>query len=232
VSDYRQQQEQDEHQQYLEGEKMNVYAKLMQARLKLQAAELKKTGHNKFAGYYYFELGDFLPAVQKIFSELGLCGVVSYGHDIATLTITSIIDGGTVLITSPMSSAALKGCHDVQNLGAVQTYIRRYLWVAAMEIVEHDALDSTTGKSEPERKAAKSVARDVLDSLTPEQKSFMQDTANHIIAAIGMDEIDKAHEIFYRKNLDNEEKMAIWALLDSKMRSAIKSYDDSIKEKQ
>jgi hypothetical protein len=42
-----------------------------------------------------------------------------------------------------MSSAALKGCHEVQNLGAVQTYLRRYLWVAALEIVEHDALDSS-----------------------------------------------------------------------------------------
>jgi hypothetical protein len=45
-----------------------------------------------------------------------------------------------------MSSAALKGCHDVQNLGAVQTYLRRYLWTNAFEIVEHDALDATTGE--------------------------------------------------------------------------------------
>jgi hypothetical protein len=50
-----------------------------------------------------------------------------------------------------MSKAELKGCHDVQNLGAVQTYLRRYLWTAAFEIVEHDALDATTGsvKAEP-----------------------------------------------------------------------------------
>ena len=34
---------------------MSVHKKLMEARLRLQAAELKKTGHNKFAGYYYFE---------------------------------------------------------------------------------------------------------------------------------------------------------------------------------
>jgi hypothetical protein len=54
-------------------------------------------------------------------------------------------DGTYIHINSPMSSAALKGCHEVQNLGAVQTYLRRYLWVTAMEIVEHDALDATTG---------------------------------------------------------------------------------------
>jgi hypothetical protein len=52
-----------------------------------------------------------------------------------------------------MSSAALKGCHDVQNLGAVQTYLRRYLWTNAFEIVEHDALDATTGGAEPVKKS-------------------------------------------------------------------------------
>ena len=51
-----------------------------------------------------------------------------------------------------MSSASLKGCHDVQNLGAVQTYIRRYLYTNAFEIVESDALDSTQGRDEEPRK--------------------------------------------------------------------------------
>jgi hypothetical protein len=46
-----------------------------------------------------------------------------------------------------MSSAELKGCHPVQNLGAVQTYLRRYLYTAAFELVEHDALDATTGSA-------------------------------------------------------------------------------------
>ncbi len=124
---------------------MSVYSKLNQARLKLQDANLTKSGHNKFAGYKYFELGDFLPAIQKIFAELELCGIVSFGQELATLTITDIKDNSKVEITSPMSTAALKGCHEVQNLGAVQTYIRRYLWVAALEIVEHDVVDASAG---------------------------------------------------------------------------------------
>jgi hypothetical protein len=52
---------------------------------------------------------------------------------------------------SPMSTAELKGCHAIQNLGAVQTYLRRYLWVAAMEIVEHDSLDAVAGKDDPKK---------------------------------------------------------------------------------
>lgn len=124
---------------------MGVYKKLMQARLELQQTSLSKSGHNKFAGYKYFELGDFLPAIQNIFAKLNICGIVSFGQELATLTITDLEDGSQTQITSPMSTAALKGCHEVQNLGAVQTYIRRYLWVAALEIVEHDAVDASAG---------------------------------------------------------------------------------------
>jgi hypothetical protein len=129
---------------------MSVFTKLNQARIKLQNTELSKSGHNKFAGYRYFELGDFLPTVQNIFADLGLCGIVSYGTEIASLTIVDTEDNSNIVITSPMGSAALKGCHEVQNIGAVETYQRRYLWVTAMEIVEHDALDSSEPlKAEP-----------------------------------------------------------------------------------
>jgi hypothetical protein len=124
---------------------MNVYKKLMQARIDLQNTTLSKSGHNKFAGYKYFELGDFIPAIQNIFNGLGLCGTISYTNDLATLSIVDMTDLSKIEITSPMSEAALKGCHAVQNLGAVQTYIRRYLWVTALEIVEHDAIDSSSG---------------------------------------------------------------------------------------
>jgi hypothetical protein len=136
---------------------MSVYKKLQDARIKLQNTALKKSGHNKFAGYYYFELGDFLPAIQKICAEMGLCGVVSFNHEMAFLQIIDTEDGTSIMFTSPMSSAALKGCHDVQNLGAVQTYLRRYLWVNAFEIVEHDALEAVTGKDEPKKHEAVAV---------------------------------------------------------------------------
>jgi hypothetical protein len=122
---------------------MNVYSKLNKARLELQSTELTKSGHNKFAGYKYFELGDFLPTINNIFDKVGLCGVISFGSELATLTIVSVDDGSKIEITSPMADAQLKGCHPIQNLGAVETYTRRYLWVTAMEIVEHDALDAS-----------------------------------------------------------------------------------------
>jgi hypothetical protein len=142
---------------------MSVYKKLQQARMLLQGTKLTKSGKNKFAGYEYFELGDFLPAIQKICHEIGLCGAVSFTEHMAYLQINDVEDGTSIMFTSPMSSAALKGCHDVQNLGAVQTYLRRYLWTNAFEIVEHDALDATTGAVEPAKKSG-------VTPVTPEPK--------------------------------------------------------------
>lgn len=128
---------------------MSVYKKLSDARIKLQQVKIKKSGHNKFAGYYYMQLEDFLPPIQEIFHELNLCGIVSFSEIEATLTIVDVENPmDRIVIHSPMSEAALKGCHAVQNLGAVQTYLRRYLWVSALEIVEHDAIDSSEPASE------------------------------------------------------------------------------------
>lgn len=136
---------------------MNVYKKLQNARTRLQRTALSKSGHNKFAGYQYFELGDFLPAIQEICNEVGLCGVINFTQDMASLTIFDTEAEGSVVFSSPMSSAALKGCHEVQNLGAVQTYLRRYLWTNAFEIVEHDALDAVVRDDKPEPKPQRIV---------------------------------------------------------------------------
>ena len=128
---------------------MSVYQKLNDARAEFHKLQLKKTGKNAFAGYQYFELGDFLLPAMEVFGRHGLCAIVSFERELATMRIISVDpkDAGEIIITSPMGSAALKGCHEVQNIGAVETYQRRYLWVAALEIVEHDALDATTGKN-------------------------------------------------------------------------------------
>src|SRR3972149_7046532 len=94
---------------------MSVHKKLMEARIRLQKTELKKTGFNKFAGYYYFTLADFAAQVQAICSELKLCGVVSYTTELATLNIIDMEDGSSITITSPMAEAIfhtddIQGC--------------------------------------------------------------------------------------------------------------------------
>jgi hypothetical protein len=204
---------------------MSVYKKLNNARLELQNTKLSKSGHNKFAGYKYFELGDFLPTINNIFSNSGLCGVVSFTADLATLTITDVDDNTQIVITSPMGSAALKGCHEVQNVGAVETYQRRYLWVTAMEIVEHDALDATTGADNIAKKPV--IPELKSPEYTNEEMDILHSLAEGFTAFVADGNFDEARVTW--DALDNEQKSVMWGLLPSGIRSAYKKYSSATK---
>ena len=198
---------------------MNVYQKLNAARAKFHSIELKKSGHNKFAGYKYFELGDFIIPALEIFKEHGLTGIISFGKETADLRIVNNEKPEEVIvIESPMSSAALKGCHEVQNLGAVQTYLRRYLWVAALEIVEHDAINSAPAKE----KVIITPSQGIADTIPPEEMQYLQELAVELIANVAEGNPKQALERLDAEKLEAEQKVALWSLLDSKTRSAIK----------
>lgn len=217
MENYRQQQEQEEQQQWI------VYEKLQQARLKLQSIELKKSGHNKFAGYRYFELADFLPTVNQIFAELKLCHTLEFYPDVAIMRVVDSENGGDVKFSCPMAEANLKGCHPVQNLGASITYITRYLLVMAMAIVEHDAIDSSEPVVE-EKKSNKSVTRDVFDNLKDDEKEQILSFAMEVNSLAGKGDIEGAIDYINDLQLDADWKTALWSQLDSKIRSAIKKF--------
>jgi hypothetical protein len=126
---------------------MSVFKQLQKARTMFLSADIKKSGKNKFAGYEYFELGDFIPAIHKIFNEVGLCGVVRFTNDTASLTVYG--DEGSIEFTSPMVFAENSKGQAIQNLGSTHTYMRRYLWLMAMEIVEHDSVDAAAPTETP-----------------------------------------------------------------------------------
>ena len=135
---------------------VNIYEKIQNVRVDLQGKNLKKSGKNAYAGYSYYELGDILPAINELFKEYSLCSQISFDSEIASLKVINTEKPEEVIVfTSPMRDANLKGCHDIQNLGAVETYQRRYLYMAAMEIVESDALDKTTGQKAPVKEEPK-----------------------------------------------------------------------------
>jgi hypothetical protein len=200
---------------------MNVYKKLNLARAKFHQAPLKKSGLNRFAGYKYFELGDFVIPALNIFDECGLTSIITFGEQVAEMRIVNNEDTSeSIYITSPMSTAALKGCHEVQNLGAVQTYIRRYLWVAALEIVEHDALDSTTGKKGdgPVITPKGDIGNDIPD----DEKEFLIEMAASCEELVAKGQAKDAKAMVDEAALEADQKVWLWNQLTSSTRSAIK----------
>lgn len=200
---------------------MNVYQKLNAARDQFHSQKLKKSGHNKFANYYYFELGDFIIPALQIFHEVGLTSIISFGTENAVMQIVNTENPEeAVIITSPMSTAALKGCHEVQNLGAVQTYLRRYLWVAALEIVEHDALDATTG-----RKGDAPIVTPkggIGDDLPEEDKEFLREMAQSCTELVAKGQAKDAYLMIKEAVLDSDQEVWLSNQMDAATRSAIK----------
>jgi hypothetical protein len=214
---------------------MSVYRKLMAARKTFHELELKKTGRNEFAKYNYFELGDFLIPALKVFNEVGLCALpVSFTKETATMTILDVDKpDDRIVFESPMGSAALKGCHEVQNIGAVETYQRRYLWVAALEIVEHDALDATTGHEQNLAKAGsvRHTARGGIgEDLPQDWKDYLRDLAAECIYAVGKGNAAEAAQKIAAAKLDDDQTIYLADRMDAKTRAAIKAAQQEIRK--
>ena len=211
-----------------EEQQWKVYAKLQKARVMLQSMPIKKSGFNSFAGFKYFELSDFLPSVNTIFAELGLCSVFCINDGEATLRIYDSEFGGVIFFNSPIADTVSKVVIEggkspaIQALGSLHTYLRRYLMLNALEITEHDAVDATIKKDEP--KSAKPVTVDVFDSMDDETKELIENIAMDVRMLIQRDDMQGVIDYINLQEFDADTKTAFWSRLDSKERSAIKKF--------
>lgn len=137
--------------------KLNVYQKLIKARQMFLQSDIQKTGKNMHLSFKYFELEDIVPTVISIFSEIGLLSVISFDDSIAKMTIINTDNvEENVDFTAPftplqpiISNTGKQATNEMQALGSSITYMRRYLYMIAMDIVESDSIDSELGKDEP-----------------------------------------------------------------------------------
>jgi len=124
----------------------NIYEKMAQIRVELQNKQLKKSGVNAFAKFNYYTLEDILPSVNQLLLQHKMFSNFSIENDIATLTFTNAeMPSEQIVFQSPIADADIKGSTPVQCLGGVHTYLKRYLYLNAFEIVEGDLLDAVAG---------------------------------------------------------------------------------------
>lgn len=145
---------------------MNIYEKLQECRVKLNKRNLKQSGQNKFSNYTYFELGDFLPHAMEIMKELKLASVFGFENDKASLTIINTEKSDEqIKFESPSVITEMKGSNPIQNIGASQTYMRRYLYMMAFELSEFDAVNTTDPKENEEEAARKKAEEEKQNTL-------------------------------------------------------------------
>ena len=158
--------------------KMNVYQKLNKAREMFLQSDIQKTGKNMHLSFMYFELEDIVPTVTRIFNELGLISIVRFNEAIAEMVIvnTDNLEEQRIDFTAPftplqpiISNTGKQATNEMQALGSSITYMRRYLYMIAMDIVESDSIDSELGKDEPVKAKAPATPKqrqEVKEELT------------------------------------------------------------------
>lgn len=140
---------------------LNVYQKLIEAREKFLASEVSRSGKNMKLEFQYFELKDIVPPITHIFKELGLVGITKFTDAVATLTIVNTENGEeSIEFTAPfdriqpiISNAGKQVTNDMQALGSSLTYMRRYLYLIAMDICVNDEIEPNIGEKAPANKA-------------------------------------------------------------------------------
>lgn len=161
----------------------NVYQKLIQARLTFMEGGVEKTGKNMFMSFMYFELEDIVPRATKIFNDIGLLPVVKFEDGQAKMDVINTDNPDEVVtFTAPFdkiepiisNNKGTKATNSMQALGASITYMRRYLYMIALDICEADEIDGNLGKeSAPKTVAAKPVQKKI--PVTPQQREQVKE---------------------------------------------------------
>ena len=157
----------------------NVYQKLLTARAKFLEANVEKTGKNMHLSFKYFELEDIVPTAIRIFNEVGLIPVVNFTADVATMNIINTDNPEeSVPFVAPfnqiapiVSNAGKQATNEMQALGSSITYMRRYLYMIALDICESDSIDANLGKGESDS----ALAAEKKAPATPEQRQEVKE---------------------------------------------------------
>ena len=175
-----------------------IYERLAEARLLIAKNGMKKNGKNTFAGYTYFELADILPAVNEVNKKCGIVSVFNFNEKVAELEIIKASNPQEFIkftfAYSP-DGASLKGCHKVQNDGAVQTYVKRYLYQNAYEIAEGDALNSTMNPNEPARSTPKAAPKKDKKPFVEVIADLMKTDKNAVLFVLGDNGFEDASQV-------------------------------------
>ncbi len=138
----------------MEHKKGAIHKKVSAIKAEVSKLNLTMSGHNKFVGFDYLELKDFLPALMKLQHEKGVDDTFTFDKERASLTLTCVETGDSKTVSMPFVEAEMLGkggakssVDAIQRMGATATYFRRFLYLAAYGIVESDMASSQEPKA-------------------------------------------------------------------------------------
>lgn len=206
--------------QQIDVHKLNVYQKLILARKRFLERNVKKSGVNRQLEFQYFELQDIVPSATRIFQNLGLLGVVQFppveknaetglaSEPVATMTVLNTDRPSETIdfmvpyreVEQIKSNAGKSVTNPLQALGSSVTYLRRYLWMLAMDIVEQDDVDAMLGQQEPQAKASP-AAKPATQAAAPKKQAKPATSAEREAVKVSLTQPDEQADSLMIKGL-------------------------------
>ena len=152
-------------------EEKTLNESIIDIRVELQKKNLKKSGKNSFAGFDYFELADFLPTLNELMQKERINDLFTIIDNEANLILIKGEEKQEykmpfTIFETPVNVKKdtktgevreVKSMQDIQYLGALNTYYKRYLYLNAFGITDGDVIDSMNNE---ELKADKKEKQD------------------------------------------------------------------------
>ena len=137
-------------------EEMNIYEKLSAVRGEFYKAGAKKSGINTHAEFTYFELADIVPIASELFAKYHLLLLNTFeGSRADALLLNTDKDDESIVFTIPIQYIAEPAkfrMNEIQAVGSMVTYYRRYLYMVILDLVEPDTIDADRTPQTPEPK--------------------------------------------------------------------------------
>ena len=183
---------------------MNLYQKVAKIKGEMSSMKFSKTGRNSFTKFNYFQLDDFEPTLEKLCSQYGIVTYFMFALDVARMVVVDADDPTQKIeVDSPVDVSFGKTSSKMQDIGAMQTYARRYLFMSFFGITESDFLDEVAGMDTPKSEddvehvnPDKSEAVKKSDANADKKKSTAYQVWRRLLNMNGFDS---------KKPLENEE---------------------------
>ena len=151
---------------------MNLYQKVAKIKGEMSSMKFSKTGRNSFTKFNYFQLDDFEPTLEKLCSQYGVVTYFMFSLDAARMVVVDADDPNQKIeVDSPVDVSFGKTSSKMQDIGAMQTYARRYLFMSFFGITESDFLDEVAGKDIPK-------SEDDVEHVTPDKDGSKKSDTN------------------------------------------------------
>lgn len=180
----------------MENKELNLNESIIKIRVKLQNSKIKKSGKNKFAGFEYYELGDFLPKLNELMLEENINDLFTIENDEVKLILMKGEEKQEYkmpfrIFETPLTKDGKQSMQDIQYLGALNTYYKRYLYLNAFGITDGEVIDSMN--SEEIKKPIKQETKEIL--ITEKQIE--------LIKGLDQERVKKALEYYKKENIEN-----------------------------